>query len=107
MATVDEGVRKVLVGLADRLIPAEGDMPAGGGVTPKTASFVLAEARWCDHGQTPQMLVTIRGSSSTGLPMQNFSKPRSSTTLTKVSATLPSSSRLMVTFAWPSSLVTG
>ncbi len=82
-------------------------LPALGGVTPKTASLAFAEARWCDHGHTPQMLVTIRGSSSTGRPMQNFSKPRSSTTLTKVSATLPLSSRSIVTLACPSILVTG
>ena len=30
--------------------------------------------------QTPQILEVIRGNSSTGLPSQNFSKPRSSTT---------------------------
>jgi hypothetical protein len=74
---------------------------------PNTASQALAEARWWDQGQTPQMLVTMRGISSTGRPRQNFSKPRSSTTLTRASPTLPASSSWMVTLAWPSIRVTG
>ncbi len=75
------------------LLPRMRSFFAAGGIsTPKTASHALAAARWCDHGHTPQMLVVIRGISSTGRPRQNFSKPRSSTTLTRVSATLPRSS---------------
>jgi hypothetical protein len=42
--------------------------PAGGGVTPNTASQALAAARWCDHGHTPQMRGVMRGMSSTGSP---------------------------------------
>jgi len=38
----------------------------------------LADARWCETGQTPQMRHVILGISSTGLPIQNFSKPRNS-----------------------------
>ena len=81
--------------------------PAGGGSTPKTASQALAAARWCDHGQTPQMRGVMRGMSSTGRPMQKLSNPRNSMTFTRARSTLPVSSSWMVILAWPSMRVTG
>jgi hypothetical protein len=45
---------------------------------PKQPSTALALAMWWLAGQTPQIRVTLRGSSSFGLPTTNRSKPRSS-----------------------------
>src|SRR5512137_963240 len=49
----------------------------------------------------------MRGISSTGRPSQNFSKPRSSGTWKKQSATSPSASRKMSIFPCPSRRVIG
>ncbi len=45
---------------------------------PKQPSTALALAMWWLAGQTPQMRVTMRGSSSIGRPSTKRSKPRSS-----------------------------
>ena len=69
--------------------------PAGGGSTAKQPSTARAAARWCIHGQTPQMRLTMRGSSSAGRPMTNCSKPRRLVISTRASFTAPAASRWM------------
>ena len=62
---------------------------------------------WWLAGQTPQMRVTIRGSSSIGRPTTKRSKPRSSGIWKKQSSTAPSSSRKISILPWPSRRVMG
>lgn len=81
--------------------------PAGVGVTPKQPSTALLDARWCIHGQMPQMRLTIRGSSLAGLPSTNFSNPRIDRMLTRAWFTLPGSSSSMPMEACPSMRVMG
>jgi hypothetical protein len=65
---------------------------ARGGVTEKTLSTDLAEARWCDCGHVPQMREVTVGIISTCMPQRKVSNPRKSMTLKTDRLTEPESS---------------
>ena len=75
---------------------ATGAQISGNPLALANADVYKRQAKWCCTSQIPQILGTILGTSSIGLPCKNFSNPLNSITCNFVSFTFPSSSRSTV-----------